>query len=378
MLQCVAAACSGPVESFGVADASGESEGGDGHETQPLPPPPSVPPPLAWISSQLAGVAEEDGGCDGLRWFPERAFDFSLGYGRADASHGGRSWPVPTVVIEQDPGHVGGIVWDAETVLSHHLVDSLAHQASSGRPREGIGSGSSGGRGRGPLAGRSVVELGAGTGLAGLVAHLLGADVVVLTELPDALPLLERNVSRVASPSSHTGGAGALHVDALSWGGALGPASADHAPFDVILVADCVYVPDLYPLLVNTIRRLGRPGTEVLVAFEQRRRDISGFFDLLSRRGGTGEEGAATALASAPTAVPSARASAGPQRDPITGRFSEHAPGSDGRRQGAVRGADGQGTDSAVRSLCRVEWLESQLLAQGRALAKVHVASIVL
>ena len=49
-------------------------------------------------------------------------------------------------------------------------------------------------------------------------------------------------------------------------------------PFDLILVADCVYVPGLYEDLKATITALGALLGDVLVAFEQRRRDISPFF----------------------------------------------------------------------------------------------------
>ena len=65
-------------------------------------------------------------------FLPERAFDF------ANAG---------TIVVEQDAGHVGGCVWDAEVLLAHFI--------------DGLGA---------ELRGRTLLELGAGTGLASLVA----------------------------------------------------------------------------------------------------------------------------------------------------------------------------------------------------------------
>ena len=179
---------------------------------------------------------------DGTRaFFPERAFDFE-----------GYSDEVDTVVIEQDPGLTGGTVWDAETVLSHYLVETF---------------------GRKGLAGKRIIELGAGTGLAGIVAARLGADVV-FTELDAVLPVLTRNVQR-SLPANDSAA-----CCSLSWGSDLTaiPTVQDKVPFDLILVADCIYTPELYAPLLATIEACSGPGTEVLISFEQRRKDITPFF----------------------------------------------------------------------------------------------------
>ncbi|KAK9842450.1 hypothetical protein WJX81_000737 [Elliptochloris bilobata] len=67
----------------------------------------------------------------------------------------------------------GAVVWDAALVLIHFLAK---------------------GTGRNLLRGKRVLDLGAGTGAAGLAAGLLGARVL-LTDLPHLLPGLTRNVA---------------------------------------------------------------------------------------------------------------------------------------------------------------------------------------
>ncbi|KAG2483723.1 hypothetical protein HYH03_017441 [Edaphochlamys debaryana] len=71
----------------------------------------------------------------------------------------------------------GAVIWDAALVLSH----CLAHAHATGRC---------------PVAGRVVVDLGSGTGAAGLAAAALGcARHVVLTDLPHLVPYMRENIA---------------------------------------------------------------------------------------------------------------------------------------------------------------------------------------
>ncbi|XP_006629367.1 EEF1A lysine methyltransferase 3 [Lepisosteus oculatus] len=113
------------------------------------------------------------------------------------------------------------------------------------------------------FAGRRVIELGSGTGIVGILAARLGA-AVTLTDLPHALPQLQRNVS-ANQPSPcwpHP-----PSVRALSWG-------LDHAHFpsdwDLVLGADIVYARDTYPLLLATLRHLCQQGAVLYLASELR------------------------------------------------------------------------------------------------------------
>jgi predicted nicotinamide N-methyase len=102
-------------------------------------------------------------------------------------------------------------------------------------------------------AGRRVLELGAGTGLPGIVAAALGARVLQTDKHPLALALCERNGARNAVPAGH------LAYRLADW------AAWDvDGPFDAILGADVCYAEGLHDALRGIFARSLAPGGVVL------------------------------------------------------------------------------------------------------------------
>uniref|UniRef100_A0A3P9HTH0 EEF1A lysine methyltransferase 3 n=1 Tax=Oryzias latipes TaxID=8090 RepID=A0A3P9HTH0_ORYLA len=115
------------------------------------------------------------------------------------------------------------------------------------------------------LKGMRIIELGAGTGLVGILAARLGAEVT-LTDLPLALPQLQANVSANTLSSGWPSTEPA--VLPLSWG-------EDHLNFpsdwDLVLGADIIYLPETYPLLLKTLAHLCKSGAVVYLSSKMRR-----------------------------------------------------------------------------------------------------------
>ncbi|XP_023142947.3 EEF1A lysine methyltransferase 3-like isoform X1 [Amphiprion ocellaris] len=115
------------------------------------------------------------------------------------------------------------------------------------------------------LAGKRIIELGAGTGVVGILAARLGAEVT-LTDLPLALPQLEANVSANMPSSGWPSSPPA--VLPLSWG-------EDHMTFpsdwDLVLCADIIYLPETYPQLVETLAHLCKNGALVYLSSKMRK-----------------------------------------------------------------------------------------------------------
>eukprot|EP00928_Gymnodinium_smaydae_P009365 TRINITY_DN13497_c0_g2_i1.p1 TRINITY_DN13497_c0_g2~~TRINITY_DN13497_c0_g2_i1.p1 ORF type:complete len:483 (+),score=84.75 TRINITY_DN13497_c0_g2_i1:51-1451(+) len=162
------------------------------------------------------------------------------------------------IVLEQLPGDdgveerasnensydsTGFFVWPACRALSQHLCE---------HPEL--------------VRGKRVVELGAGAGLAGLVAAALGAKEVVLTELAGTMPLLQRNVDNNAAVTG-----GRARCVELFWGTQEGPGS-ELADFDVVIGCELIYRlgADIYEALVGSMVKLAGANGMCIFAVETR------------------------------------------------------------------------------------------------------------
>ncbi|KAK1222139.1 Ribosomal protein lysine methyltransferase [Marasmius sp. AFHP31] len=122
-----------------------------------------------------------------------------------------------------------------------------------------------------------ILELGAGTGLLGIVLSPLVRKYTI-TDIDDLVPLIKKNV-QLNVPELHKDSN--LVVTSLDWitlqqipsSKRLEAFSFD--PVDLVLVVDCIYHPFLLPSLLETLDFLAIPGTTtVLVVVELRASDV--------------------------------------------------------------------------------------------------------
>ncbi|KAJ3326449.1 hypothetical protein HDU76_012915 [Blyttiomyces sp. JEL0837] len=187
-----------------------------------------------------------------------------------------------TISIHEDSSAgCGGKTWEAANVLSDHLVYRWSKE------------------GRNFLKGMKVLELGAGTGVVGILAAMLmcadhpdldrkhdetgnGVDgkddngVVVITDML-FLDLMQKNVelNLTEKEQSHA------KVAELTWGTPI--AEPIKLNYDYILASDCVYLESAFDPLINTLLEVCNQDTQVFIVSKKRRKADKRFFDKLKK-----------------------------------------------------------------------------------------------
>ena len=187
------------------------------------------------------------------------------------------------IVVEQEENqsNTGVSVWDGAILLvkcleyfyySQHpedLAHFIAERSTSLGQYDSILS----------LAGKNILELGAGCGLVGMAAAVVGASSVLLTDLDSCLPLMKRNVSRNDELFGHC----RIACDEYDWfhqhtsSGRNGDALPccclqELSSLDLILVADCVWLLELVePLLMTLSFCLNQfPNAAIIMSYQRR------------------------------------------------------------------------------------------------------------
>jgi len=165
----------------------------------------------------------------------------------------------------------GHLLWNAGQVISQYLEDNTKQL----------------------VRGKTILELGAGAGLPSLVAAVLGARKVVVTDYPDAelIANLRHNIEQCLPLESKS----SIVAEGFLWGGGSGSLKTHILPdtdgFDILILADILFNHSEHEKLLNTVRDCLKksPASVALVFFTPYRpwlldKDLN-FFDLARSSG---------------------------------------------------------------------------------------------
>jgi predicted nicotinamide N-methyase len=116
---------------------------------------------------------------------------------------------------------------------------------------------------------KSVIEVGAGTGVAGITAAMLHARQVLLTDLAYAIPNLRANIALNVEALAQQEHSNCIEARVLDWSD---PTSypLSNIAWDVILAADVVWLDSLVHDLVQALAYLCSSSTTILLAHQTR------------------------------------------------------------------------------------------------------------
>ncbi|KAF1757819.1 hypothetical protein GCK72_014276 [Caenorhabditis remanei] len=129
---------------------------------------------------------------------------------------------------------VGGVIWDSALMTIHYFFKN---------PEQ--------------FHGKKILELGSGTGVCGIALAALGAEVII-TDLPERIPLIQKNVAANSRLTSNR-----IQVQVLDW-------TKDKIPdgLDLVLAVDCVYYNSTITPLINLLKTCD--AKETIIVSEER------------------------------------------------------------------------------------------------------------
>lgn len=116
-----------------------------------------------------------------------------------------------------------------------------------------------------------ILELGAGTGYVGIaLAQQLRRPVqLYITDLEQVVPLIQENVN--LHYTNNDDNAAEIIVDRLHWGNHQDAKKlVDQGRFDLVIVSDCVYFPELFGMLLDTLLDVCDASTQVVIGYKCR------------------------------------------------------------------------------------------------------------
>lgn len=126
------------------------------------------------------------------------------------------------------------VVWDASIVLARYLIQQCQKYPDF-------------------LKGKNVLEIGSGLGLCGMTAAVLGAKLVLMTDLKDAVPLLEYNVEQNKGKFDKTTN---IQVLEFTWSKEEAEKLMQDKTYDYVLMSDCIYYEESLEPLIDTLNVL--------------------------------------------------------------------------------------------------------------------------
>lgn len=135
------------------------------------------------------------------------------------------------------------------------------------------------------VKGEKVLELGAGTGLAGIVAALGGASEVVISDYPapEIVANIKSNVERNIDARREKEELGPVSVEGHAWGVLTDSFSVENKnTFSRILVADCLWMPWQHLNLLKSISHFMKDEDGkawVIAGFHTGREKMRGFYE---------------------------------------------------------------------------------------------------